>query len=478
MAAPKGGSDSGNTAVIVMVIFIVLFLISAGLAIALYVNIEKYNKQARDAKSQIEQLGNASEINEVKKLAESSNMQGGGTTFKKLDAVVRDFSNSLIGKNQVNYSLSTAKANIDNRLESVWLDASGILGQTEEEVKDKGMAGIITDLIALIDELNGQMNQLAQEAGQQLDTSEQKIIASAKQIEDLQTQIDSLGMTVANMKNQTNDSIGDIQSRFENHVQALQKEKDAIQKQTEDMRQELDQKQSDVDKLTKKAEELEDIVKDIRPNPTEGLEALDPDGNIISVDVRERMVYINLAANDKIYRGLTFSVYDGLDKTVPASGQGKATIEVVEILDSISRCRVVESKTTNPIIKGDIIANLVWDKDKDFNFCVVGDFDIDMDGEIDIDGYDRIVTLITSWGGKVVNTVSVDTDFLVYGYEPMAPQNILGGSQDATEAAEKAIKRVEQYTAAINEGSRLGVPAFNMKRFFRFIGYSEKQVRN
>ncbi len=478
MAAPKGGSDSGNTAVIVMVIFIVLFLITAGLAITLYVNIEKYNKQAKDAKSQLDQLGNASEINEVKKLAESASVQGGGTTFKKLDAVVRDFSNSLIGKNQVNYSLSTAKANIDNRLESVWLDVSGILGITEEEAKEKGLAGIIGDLIGLLDELNGQMNQLAQEASQQLDSSAQQNDTYKKQIEELQTQIDSLGMTVANMKNQTNDSIEDIQGRFENHVQALQKEKDEIQKQTDTMKQELDQKQEVVESLTKKAEDLEEIVKIIRPNPTEGLEALDPDGTIISVDARERMVYINLAANDKIYRGLTFSVYDGLDKTVPTNGQGKATIEVVEILDSISKCRVVETKSTNPIIKGDIIANLVWDKEKEFNFCVVGDFDFDMNEEIDIDGYDRIVTLIKGWGGKVVNTVGVDTDFLVYGYEPIAPQNVIGGSQDATDAAEKAMKRVEQYKAAIDEGSRLGVPTFNMKRFFRFIGYSDKQAEN
>ena len=478
MAAPKGGSDSGNTAVIVMVIFIVLFLVSAGLAIGLYVNIEKYNKQARDAQSQLDQLGTSSQINEVKKLAQSAKTEGGRTTFDKLDAIIRDFSNSLIGKNQVNYSLATAKANIDNRLESIWMDASGILSLTEQEAKDQGMAGVVTGLIAKIDELNANMSQLAQDANQQLDTSEQKISTYEKQIEDLQAQIDSLGMTVANIKNQTNDSIGDIQARFENHVQALQKEKDQIQNQTAAMRQELEQKQSDVEKLTKKADELEDIVKDIRPNPTEGLEALDPDGTIISVDARERMVYINLASNDKIYRGLTFSVYDGLDKTVPVSGQGKATIEVVEILDSISRCRVVETKTTNPIIKGDIIANLVWDKEQEFNFCVVGDFDFDMDGQIDIDGYDRVATLIKGWGGKVTNTISVDTDFLVFGYEPMAPQNILGGSQEATAAAEKAQMRVGQYKSAIDEGNKLGVPAFNMKRFFRFIGYSDNQGVN
>ena len=477
MAAPKGGSDSGNTAGIVMVIFIFLFLVSAGLAIALYVNIEKYNKQAKDAQAQLTQFGNAQQINEIKKLAESANAEG-GKTLDKLSSVIRDFSGSLIGQDQVNFNLATAKANIDNRLESVWQEAGGILGLSAEEAKSKGMAGVVTDLIVLVDTLNNDMSQLAMDANQQLDSSAQKIEAYENRINELQTQIDSLGMTVANMKNQTNDSIDDIQARFENHVRALQKEKDDIQKQTDKMREELDLKQVDVDKLTKKAEELEEVVKVIRPKPTEGLEALDPDGTIISVDARERMVYINLAANDKIYRGLTFGVYDGLDKTVPASGQGKATIEVVEILDSISRCRVVETRTTNPIIKGDIIANLIWDKDKEFNFCVVGDFDFDMDGEVNIDGYERIVNLVKSWGGKVVNNVSVDTDFLVYGYEPMAPQNILSGSQEATDAAEKAMQKVEQYKMAIDEGARLGVPSFNMKRFFRFIGYSEKQVSN
>ncbi|MBN2842316.1 MAG: hypothetical protein JXM68_04455, partial [Sedimentisphaerales bacterium] len=293
----------------------------------------------------------------------------------------------------------------------------------------------------------------------QLASDQLSLQKNEEQIALLQAEIDSLGMSVANMKNQTNDNIDDIRGRFESHITSIQKEKDLIVSNTQEYRKQLDAELQEAALLREKTAQMEKFLRDTRQKPTQEVEALDADGTIISVDAREQMVYINLCANDKIYRGLTFSVYDGLDKTVPSSGMGKATIEVVEILDSISRCRIVDNPQGNPVIKGDIIANLIWDANREFVFCLVGDFDFNMDGELDIDGANRIETLITGWGGKVQNFVSVDTDFIVYGNEP-------------------ADDRAENYNKALDEALRLGVPSFNTQRFFRFIGYSKKQVIN
>ena len=480
MAAPKGSSDSGSTAVIVMIIFIVLFLISAGTAIGLYVNIETCNKKANDANGKLSKLGNASQISEVERLAQSSGLDS-GTTFAKLEAVLKNFSEMIIGGDQANFSISNAKANIDSSISMIWPEVAQALGQEEEQVVAGGLVGAVTSLTNALNETTEQFTMYQDQASQQLLLSQQKVDQYQERINQLQADIDNLGMTVANMKNQTDDNIDDIRGRFESHVASLQEEKEQIVKETQEYRQQLDKELEQAAQLSEKAQEMEKFLRDTRQKPTTEIEALDPDGKIISVDPREHMVYINLAQNDKIYRGLTFSVYDGLDKNVPSSGQGKATIEVIEILDSISRCRVVESLTTNPIIKGDVIANLVWDKQKEFVFCLVGDFDFNMDGEIDIDGRDRIATLIKAWGGKVQDYVGVETDFLVYGFKPASPSEggaFISGSEDNQANIEQAEERALMYDLALDEGVRLGVPSFNMDRFFRFIGYSEKQVAN
>ncbi len=484
MAAPKGSSDSGNTAVVVMIIFIVLFLISAGFAIAFYVNIETCNKRANDATAKLGRLGNTSQVSEVEKLAESSGLDS-GTTFDKLDAVIKSFSESIIGKNAVNYSMATAKANVDSSLSGIWASVAEVQGMDPisqiEDVKASGLVGAVKILVGMMEDMNSQFMAYQQQMDKQLTLNQQTIDKYEDRIAQLQDEVDSLGMTVANMQNQTNDNIEDIKSRFQSHFNSLQSEKDEIVKESEGYKKKLEVELEQAALLNEKAEQMEKFLRDTRQKPTQEIEALDPDGTIISVDAREQMVYIDLAAEDKIYRGLTFSVYDGLEKAVSASGQGKATIEVVEILGSISRCRVVESQTTNPIIKGDIIANLVWDKDREFVFCVVGEFDFNMDGEVDIDGYDRVETLIKGWGGKVQDYVGVDTDFLVYGYKPNADNLGDALEGDATEMAssvEATEEKAKLYDKALDEGVRLGVPSFNMQRFFRFIGYSKKQVMN
>lgn len=472
MAAPKGSSDSGSTAVIVMIIFIVLFLISSGLAIAFYVNIEKSNKRADDALARLNKFGSTTQISEIEKLAESSGLESGSTT-DKLTAVIGSFSDAIIGKNASGFSLSAAKAKIDSSLDGLWTMIAEVQGKDPEtdleSVKSLGLAGATRALIAQLETIYSEFVAYQEQSDNQLLLNQQTIDRYEQRISQLQSDIDSLGSSVANMKNSTNENIDDLTSRFQSQVAALQSDKDQIIQATEEYRNQLDAELRQAELLSEKTSQLEKFLRETRQKPTMELEALDPDGTVISVDSSEQMVYIDLSESDKIYRGLTFTVYDGFENTIPSSGRGKATIEVVEIMDTISRCRVVENLSSTPIMKNDIIANLVWDKDRQFIFCVVGEFDFNMDGEVDVDGYDRIVALITGWGGKIENSVNVNTDFLVYGEKPSV-DNIFG-----TESVEE---KANIYNRALDEGVRLGVPAFNKSRFFRFIGYSSKQVVN
>jgi hypothetical protein len=196
----------------------------------------------------------------------------------------------------------------------------------------------------------------------------------------------------------------------------------------------------------------------------------------VGIDERERLAYINLAKGDQIYRGLKFSVYDRF-APLPKTGKGKGAIEVIEIMDTISKCRITDFDASNPIMNNDIIANLVWNKDKKYDFCVAGDFDFDGDGSVDPDGLQKITELIEHWGARVVPTLSVDTDFLVIGHPPAIPtkpSEEYGADSPIMKAYIKASLRLKEYDETFEKGKALDVPTFNLSRFFYFIGFFEQ----
>ena len=85
--------------------------------------------------------------------------------------------------------------------------------------------------------------------------------------------------------------------------------------------------------------ELRERLKGFQPTPETEMAALEADGYVVSVIPEDKIAYINLNKKDHIYRGMTFTVYDSYE-SIPKSGKGKGSLEVVEIMDSIS--------TTNP----------------------------------------------------------------------------------------------------------------------------------
>ena len=113
---------------------------------------------------------------------------------------------------------------------------------------------------------------------------------------------------------------------------------------------------------------LKEDVWPIQPPPDAEVKAFEPDGKVILVDNQAKIVHINLGSNDRVYSGLTFSVYDK-DQPIPRDGKGKAEIEVYNVGDSISAARIIRSDTKNPIVVDDIMANLIWDAKEGEYIC-------------------------------------------------------------------------------------------------------------
>jgi len=238
------------------------------------------------------------------------------------------------------------------------------------------------------------------------------------------------------------------------------------------------------DKLDLKEAELADAqqemklakvaVAKIAPGPDMEALAYQPDGKIILVDNNAKVVHLNIGSNEHVYRGLTFTVYDR-GTSVQQDGKGKAEIKVFDIAETHSAARIIDSELTKPILLDDIVANLIWDSTKTNVFVIAGDFDLDGDGYIDYNAVERITALIKKWGGRVDDTISIDTDFLMLGQIPLVSGRPTMEEQQldptAMQKYEASLQRLNQYNALQERAKILWIPIFTYDRFLYFIGY-------
>lgn len=246
------------------------------------------------------------------------------------------------------------------------------------------------------------------------------------------------------------------------------------------LNQELLKTQAELKMAENRMKRAQKELRVLVPPPDSEVAAYKSDGRIILIDDSAKIVHLNIGSDDRVYRGLTFSVYEK-NMPIPKDGRGKAEIEVFDVGRSFSAARIIRSEIKRPIILDDIIANLIWDSDKTNVFVVVGEFDLDGDGDIDYDAVDKIKSLIEKWGGKVTDDISIDTDFLVLG----RPLRVRGKptfeqmevDPMAMEKYEASLQKLAHYKEVQSRAQVLSIPVFNAERFLYFIGYKEQSTR-
>jgi hypothetical protein len=165
------------------------------------------------------------------------------------------------------------------------------------------------------------------------------------------------------------------------------------------------------------------------------------------------------------------------DPTLVALPQGKASIEVVRLSNRQAECRIIRQSVGQPVVEGDLIANLVYDKNTKYSFVVFGEFDLDQDGTPTPGDAEVVQRLITQWGGKLQQGVAVDTDYVVLGFEPEVPLREDNETPTDVIRRENAEKAAEAYAAVRNRAIELNVPILNQNRFLYYVGYYEQAQR-
>jgi hypothetical protein len=212
-----------------------------------------------------------------------------------------------------------------------------------------------------------------------------------------------------------------------------------------------------------------------------------PDGRIIRAgEIRDR-VTIDLGKGDGILAGMTFEVYDSagvprVSDSTDADKQlkGKASVEVLRVNQGNSECRVVRVSPGQAIVQGDVIANLIYDRNVRFNFKTYGKFNLDYKGQPTDRDNEIVQRLISMWGGTVVDKISTDTDFVVLGAEPVVPtytQDELAADPLKEREVQNKQAELDAYLEIRQKAQELTIPILNQTRFLYMIGYYEEAAR-
>ena len=473
-------ASQSNAMLYTMITFIALFIIAAVFAVVYYVKSEEFRTQAEMAKDDLRSIANPSENGSLARIV--GKPAEGKSYLGTMQQVVNDLYSFILGQQPADNFPATVKFN-EISMKIAELNENVLGEDVNPAIGPNGVA-----LLKTIEELK-----------LKLDNARAEIDNLDRINEDLQIGLDDATTRDEENRDNYTTELNYFQSEFDKIQTSFDELKAAMDtataEQVETFEEKLDaeqekliQKQRDLQATEKKLDDSDTLLQDaltkleaIKPKPNQEVQAHQPDAQIVRIDSQNGIVYLDAGVKDHVYRGLTFAIYDR-NKPIPEDGEGKAEIEVFQVAERVSAARIVKSDTNDPVVINDIVANLIWDRHTPNQFVVVGDFDYNNDGRIDADGAQRIAELIERWGGIVADTITVDTDFLIVGVEPVSlrrpTQQELDSDPMAQQRYEMSVKKAGAYNQLLDKAGSLGIPVFNQKRFLFLIGYDTLMNKN
>lgn len=197
------------------------------------------------------------------------------------------------------------------------------------------------------------------------------------------------------------------------------------------------------------------------------------DGRIVRAVPGSDVVYINLGAADKVKVGMGFEVYSQT-REAPKGLRGKASLEVATVLEDTAECRVLRRENGQPIIEGDSVVNIAFERGRQPKFVVQGEFDLNYDGVPDFDGLEQVTALIRQWGGQVVKELDESVDFVVIGQAPTGArfddQTMV--SEVVREQARRREGAGQQFNQLLERAATMYIPIITQNQFLYLTGYA------
>ncbi|MCY2927531.1 MAG: hypothetical protein NT031_19250 [Planctomycetota bacterium] len=314
-----------------------------------------------------------------------------------------------------------------------------------------------------------------------------------KQLEDVRAAHDKETGDLKGQLTASTSEKGEIDKKQQAELAKIKKEyEDRIEKLNADSNRyqgEIDKNKSELRKMTAQlagvTRRLDEFVKPKKMR-TMNYQAC---GQVIETKLDERIVYINLGEKDRITPGLTFAVYPGergmplVVKAEPGTAdttkfKGKAQLYVLQVMEKVSQCRIEwMANPDDPIVKGDLIGNLAFDRERTFRFAVIGDFDLYSSGKSQDADSDHIKFLIRRYRGEVSKDLDDQTDYLILGSKPAEVPAMEGEeSPQMVKARQEKEKRRAEYERIRKLAEARDLPILNANEFLSLVGYTPQNT--
>lgn len=468
---PARRRKQSNAMLYTLITFVGLFIVATTIAVIYYVEAEDKRTRLEEIQNKIDDLADTKEINLLGTIVgtRASRNTWLGTMVGHLDGTTSLIVGGVPETTSAEAKVNDANIKVANALKSAQQHI------TIADPNTTGLVKIISDLIAELNKNIEAKDALQKDLNNQIAQVEiaKKAYSDKEQI--LEEEKNKLQALVNKMQADYTELQGRLEQSTTEQVANIQKQLDDADANLKTLEGTLLKTQAELRQTESIMKRAQQEVMDIMPPPDHEALAHRADGKIILIDDSAQVVHLNIGTDQHVYRGLTFTVYDR-SGSVPKDGKGKAEIEVFDVADTYCAARITETDAKKPILLGDIVANLIWHSDKTNVFVIAGDFDLDNDGNIDENATGRIKSLIEKWGGKVVDDISVDTDFLVLGDQPQVPQQQPTFEQleldpGAMQRYEALLQQLNHYNQLQSQAQTLWIPIFRYERFLYFIGY-------
>lgn len=357
------------------------------------------------------------------------------------------------------------------------LKTSGVTLGSDVSSAVTALADAVVARDAQIAQLTTQRDASVAQVTAAKDQQTQLATANEKAIAEVRAQAEAAGASLTAYQGEKNQSVEAIEKEREAERTKAAADQATLNTQIVEKDGIIKKNQKDIDALRQRLAGLRgDVNKAVLSQS---------DGTIIRLPGNS-IAYIDLGAGDQIAPGLTFEVYDKAEGIpVPAGTdsqqlpQGKASLEVLRVGSTSSECRITRQTPGEQLVEGDLIANLVYDRNTKYTFYVWGNFDLDHNGVATANDQNVIKQLITQWGGKVGGEVNVNTDFLVVGVEPVVPNFTAEELEDPVnkKKQEDAQTEATAYSDLLQKAGELNIPVLNQNRFLYYVGYYDQARR-
>ncbi len=436
----RGGSNASTIGMVSAIIVAALLL---GALVWLFTQQEGLKKSAEQAERAKSSLASGADESAAKQMFPDASAPG-KTLVGEMNNGIKMLCAQITGSRED--APSTAVAKLDSALQEI-ADA-GIVSDPGMFTADDGAVSVISHLHELFKTERDQREQVVT----QFEKAQEDLVAMTKSNADLgasfrddliklEEQVASLQAARDELERTNEAEVRDLGDR----ISAKQDQLDGMRTERSKLMQRV---QSELSQRENLLIEQRNALQELRGPGAVGTQELalarKPVAKVLRALPGDAIVHIDLGRRDNVVLGMTFSIYSA-DERVPADGIGKATVEVYSLGERTAECRVTTPPSPDdPILEGDLAGNILLsrNKAKKPQFCIVGRFDVDYDGQLDARGRDAVVALVQRYGGEVVPSVTALTDYVIVGAAP--------GSSVFAQAAEAPAARPEP-KAAVEE---------------------------